>query len=64
MRLPKIRLNIKKVLLWMGAVLGSLVGLLVVIFLVLMVLGTRQINKTYDIQVAAVDVPTDPASIE
>lgn len=64
MRLPKIRLNIKKVLLWTGAVLGSLVGLLVVIFLVLMVLGTRQINKTYDIQVAAVAVPTDPASIE
>ena len=64
MRMPKIRLNIKKVLLWTGAVLGTLVGVLVVLFLVLMVLGTRQINKTYDIQVAAVDVPTDPASIE
>ena len=47
----------KKVLIWVGAILGGLVGLLTVLGTVL------RVNKTYDIEVAAVAVPTDPESI-
>lgn len=55
----------KKALLWVGAIIGSLVGLIVVLVLVLILLGTTlRVNKTYDIQVAPVDVPTDTEGIE
>ena len=44
------RLSVKKVLVWVGAIIGGLVGLLVVLIVVLAVLGTvLQLNKTYDI---------------
>ena len=54
----------KKVLKWVGISVGGLVGLLIVLIVVLAGLGTvQQINKTYDIDVAAVEVPTDTDSI-
>ncbi|MCH6544586.1 MAG: cytochrome c [Deltaproteobacteria bacterium] len=44
--------------------MGTLVGLLLVLILVLVVLGTvLRVNKTYDIEVAAVEVRTDAESI-
>ena len=53
----------KKILVWVGAVLGSLVGLLVVLIVVLVFIGSSRVNQTYDIQVASVSVPTDPAGM-
>ena len=54
----------KKVLIWVGAILGGLVGLLIVLIVGLVVLGTvLRVNKTYEIEVAAVAVPTDADSI-
>ena len=54
----------KKVLKWVGVSVGGLVGLLIVLIVVLAVLGTvQQVNKTYEIDVAAVEVPTDTESI-
>mgnify|MGYP001269743760 CR=1 FL=1 len=59
------RLTIKRVLLWLGAIIGGLIGLLVVLIVILAVLGTMlQLNKKYDIQVAAVNIPTDAEGIE
>ncbi len=52
-----------KILKWGGIALGVLVGLVVILIGVLYFLGGAQYNKTYDIQVAAVTVPTDEESI-
>ncbi len=54
----------KKVLKWVGIVLGGLIGIIILAAVVMYVIGTTKINKTYDIQVAAVAVPTDAQSIE
>ena len=54
----------KRVLKWVGISIGGLVGLLVVLVVVLIVLGTTlRLNKTYDIEVAAIPIPTDAESI-
>jgi cytochrome c553 len=53
----------KKVLKWIGIVLGSLVALLVVAAAVLYILGSARLNKTYDIQPEAIAVPTNEAAI-
>lgn len=58
---------IRKILRWIGIVLGSLVGLLVLVFLVLYVIGTVQWNKMhgqYNVPVETITIPTDEASIE
>jgi mono/diheme cytochrome c family protein len=54
----------KKVLKWIGIVLGILVGLVLLAALALYTKARVQVNKTYDVQVEAVTIPTDPASIE
>ena len=54
----------KKVLKWVGIVLGGLIGIIILAAVVLYIIGTFKINKTYDIQVAAVAVPTDAQAIE
>ena len=54
----------KRVLKWVGIVVGGLVGLLVVLIVVLVVLCTTlRLNKTYDIQVDAIPIPTDAESV-
>ena len=53
-----------RVLKWVGIVVGGLVALVVIAVGVLLFLGSSRINKTYDIDVAPVAVPTDQASIE
>ena len=55
---------IRKILKWIGIVVGSLVALLVVAVLVLLLLGSRRVNKNYDIQVASIPIPTDAVAIE
>jgi len=54
----------KKVLKWIGIVLGALAVLLIAAGLFLYISGNSTINKTYDVQVETVDIPEDAASIE
>jgi cytochrome c553 len=57
---------IRKMLRWIGIVLGSLVGLLVLAFIVLYIIGTVRWSKLhgkYDVPVETILIPTDPASI-
>jgi len=58
---------IRNILKWIGIVLGSLVGLLVLAFVVLYVIGTVQWNRIrgmqHDVPVERITIPTDQASI-
>lgn len=57
---------IRKTLKWIGIVLGSLIGLLVLAFIVLYVMGSAKWNKLhgkYDVPVETITIPTDQASI-
>ena len=57
---------IRKILKWTGIVLGSLIGLLVLAFAVLYIIGSVKWNKLhgqYDVPVETVTIPTDQASI-
>ena len=51
----------KKVLKWLGIVLGGLLGVIVVAAVVLYFIAGSRLNETYDI---AVPVPTDDAAIQ
>jgi mono/diheme cytochrome c family protein len=53
----------KKVLKWIGIVLGTLVGLVVLAAAVVYFMTQARVNRTYNIQVEAVAIPTDAASI-
>jgi mono/diheme cytochrome c family protein len=54
----------RKVLKWIGIVLGGLVGLILLAVVAVFVLSGLRINKTYDIEIGTVSIPTDTASIE
>jgi mono/diheme cytochrome c family protein len=57
---------IRKILKWIGIILGSLVGLLVLSFMVLYTIGSIKWNKLhgkYDVSAETITVPTDQASI-
>ena len=57
---------VRKILRWIGIVLGSLLGLLVLAFMVLYVIGTVRWNKLhgkYEVPVETISIPTDQASI-
>jgi mono/diheme cytochrome c family protein len=54
----------KKVLKWIGIVLGLLVGLVVLTVGVVYAITEARLNKTYTIQVEPVSIPTDAAAIE
>ena len=54
----------KRNLRWAGIAIGSILALVIILALVLMLIGGSRFNRTYDIPVATVLVPTDPASIE
>ena len=52
----------RKILKWIGVVLGSLIGLLVLAFVVLYIVGSVKWNKLhgpYNMQVESITVPTD-----
>ena len=56
---------IRTILIWGSIVLGGLVGLVVAAFLVLSYFGESRLNQTYEIQPAAITVPTgDDEAIE
>ena len=57
---------IRKIFKWIGIVLGSLVGLLVLAFVVLYIIGSvkwSRMHGKYDVPVETITIPTDPASI-
>jgi mono/diheme cytochrome c family protein len=49
---------------WSGIVLGSLVGLILLILLGFYVSANVRLNKTYSVQAEAITIPTDPESVE
>ena len=52
-----------KVFKWVGIVLGSLIGLVLIAGLVLYFMGNARLNKTYDFSPSNITVPTDAESI-
>ena len=57
---------IRKILKWIGIVLGGLVGLLVLAFIVLYIVGTLKWNKLhgkYDVPVETLAIPSDQAAV-
>ena len=50
--------------LWAGSILGGLVALLVLVIAMLYIIGTSRINKVYDVEVAAIAIPSGPAAVE
>lgn len=54
----------RRILKWIGIVLGVLLGLVVLAAVILYAVGTSKLNKTLRIQPEAVEVPSDSASIE
>ncbi len=53
----------KKFFKWVGIVIGSLLGLIVLVFLGLALKGNSMLNKTYDVQVETIPIPTDEAAV-
>ncbi len=54
---------VKKILKRAGIVLGSILGLIVIAIIVLYFVGTARVNKSFEIEVAVVEIPTDEAAI-
>ena len=54
----------KKVLKWIGILLGLLVGLIVLTIGVIYAITQARLNKTYSIQVEPISISTDAATIE
>jgi mono/diheme cytochrome c family protein len=53
----------KRVLKWIGIVLGSLLGLLLVGGIVMFLMGNARLNRTYDFPPSNLEIPTDEESI-
>ncbi len=53
----------KKIFKWIGVVLGSLVGLILIVALTLFLMGNARLHKTYDFPPSHLTIPTDAASI-
>jgi mono/diheme cytochrome c family protein len=54
---------VRKLLKWIGIILGGLVALIVVAGAVIFVLASVKLNQTYQVEAAAVSVPDDEAAI-
>ncbi len=54
----------KKIFKWIGIVLGSLVGLALILAAVFYLMGNARLNKVYDFPPSNIVLPTDAASIE
>ena len=48
---------------WFGVIGGGLVLVAVLLVVVLFLVGSRKVNRTYDVAIATVSIPTDAASI-
>jgi len=56
--------TLRKILKWIGIVLGAVVGLLALAAVALYLIGTSKLNKKYDVAVEAISVPTDAQAVE
>jgi len=54
----------KKVLKFIGRIVGGLIGLIVIAILTVMAIGYFRFHKTYNIDISGIEIPTDDASIE
>jgi mono/diheme cytochrome c family protein len=54
----------KRVFKWIGIGLGSLVGLILLVVLVLFFVGNARLSKTYDFPPSNITLPTDEASLQ
>ncbi len=53
----------RRVLKWIGIILGALLGLLVLAAILIFVLSSLRLNQTYDVEVAAVAIPDDSEAL-
>ena len=53
----------KKVLKWIGIVLGGLVGLVLVVAVVLIVIGSVKVSRNYQTEVESVSIPSSPEAV-
>lgn len=53
----------RRLLKWIGILLGGLVGVVLVAAIVLYALGSARLNKSHDIQVETIAIPSDEAAI-
>ena len=53
----------RKFLKWFGVIGGGLAVVAILLIVVLFFVGSRKVNRTYDVAIASVSVPTDAASI-
>jgi len=54
----------KNVLKWIGIVLGTLIGIILIVGVTMFALGNARMNKTYDFPPSNIELPTDQASLE
>ena len=54
----------RKILKWIGIVLGGLIGLFVVAFVVLYLIGSTKVNRKYEVPVETIAIPTGPAAAQ
>ena len=54
----------RKVLKWIGIILGVVIGLLLIAVAAVYGISNYRFNRTYDVQVEVVEIPSDEASIE
>jgi len=55
---------VKKIFKWIGIILGSLIGLLLLVGVVLTFVGNARLTKSYDFPPSNIVIPTDAASLE
>ena len=53
----------RRFLKWFGLIVGGLLGVFLVLLVVLYFVGSRKVNRTYDVPIASVAVPSDAATI-
>ena len=53
----------RRFLKWFGLIAGGLLGVALILLVVLFLIGSRKINRTYDVEIASVVIPTDAESI-
>ena len=53
----------RRFLKWFGLIAGGLLGVFLVLLVVLFFVGSRKVNRTYDVAITSVAVPSDAASI-